>query len=326
MSEQTLDQTLSQVEKTLLTPDPAGLAGAGMTLVRENLSPFISRLTDKQTPLRDRLSRETGNGEAAAWNVLTAIGVGSSPFAEGQTPTEDASTYARRTSVYKELGKKKSISDRMIAAGRSFTDQEAEQTEVAMREVIQDEEYFIVNGDSGFSSLQFDGLKTLVTTNVTDDNNNALGFRTDLLDAAVSLLVDTYGAIPTAVYCNYSMKRAINQSLAGDVRINLDQSNEVSTGVEVGFYQSMVGKLPIVPTFAIANDNSTFAGNVVSDIYVVVEKFRGQSNLYMSDLYPLGKTMLARTGAAIQFMVNESTVLVVRAEEMVVRITNVRVS
>ncbi len=326
MSEQTLEQTLAQVEKQLQTPNPAGLAGSGMTLIRENLSPFISRLTDKQTPLRDRLPRETGNGEAAAWNVLTAIGVGNSPFAEGQTPTEDASTYERRTSVYKELGKKKSISDRMLAAGRSFTDQEAEQTEVAMREVIQDEEYFIVNGDTGISALQFDGLKTLVTTNVTDDNDNALGFRTDLLDAAVALLVDQYGAIPTAVYCNYSMKRAVNQSLAGDVRINLDQSNEVSTGVEVGFYQSMVGKLPIVPTFAIANDSATFPGHVVSDLYVVVEKFRGQANLYMSDLYPLGKTMLARTGAAIQFMVNESTVLIVRAEEMVVRITNVRVS
>lgn len=326
MSEQTLDQTLQQVEKTLNTPNPSGLAGSGMTLIRENLSPFISRLTDKQTPLRDRLPREQGNGEAASWNVLTAIGVGNSPFAEGGTPTEDTSTYARRTSVYKELGKKKSISDRMLAAGRSFTDQEAEQTEVAMREVIQDEEYFIVNGDTGVSALQFDGLKTLVTTNVTDDNNNALGFRTDLLDAAVALLVDTYGAVPTAVYCNYSMKRAINQSLSGDVRINLDQSNEVSTGVEVGFYQSMIGKLPIVPTFAIANDTASFPGNTVSDIYVVVEKFRGQNNLYMSDLYPLGKTMLARTGAAIQFMVNESTVLVVRAEEMVVRIKNVRVA
>lgn len=169
----------------------------------------------------------------------------------------------------------------MLAAGKSFTDQEAEQTEVAMREVIQDEEYYIVNGDTGVSALQFDGLKTLVTTNVTDDNNNALGFRTDLLDAAVALLVDTYGAIPTAVYTGYSMKRAVNQSLSGDVRINLDQTNEVSTGVEVGFYQSMVGKLPIVPTFAIGNDTTTFPGFTVSDLYVVVEKFRGQNNVYM---------------------------------------------
>ncbi len=254
-----------------------------MTLIRENLSPFVSRLTEKDTPLRDRLPRETGNGEAASWNVLTAMGVGNSPFTEGGTPTEDASTYERRTALYKELGKVKSISDRMLAAGRSFNDQEAEQTDVAMREVIQDEEYYIVNGDTGASALQFDGLKTLVTTNVTDDNNNALGFRPDLIDAAVALLGTTYGVKPNAIYCNYNMKRAINQSLVGDVRININQgpTGGLTTGVDVSSYQSPAGLLPIIGTYAIEDDTVTFPGNTVSDIYVVTERHRGQNNIYL---------------------------------------------
>lgn len=328
MSDQTLEQVLQQVEKALATPNAAGLAGSGMTLIRENLSPFISRLTDKQTPLRDRLAREQGNGMAASWNVLTAMGVGNSPFAEGGTPTEDASSYIRRTAVYKELGKKKSITSRMLAAGRSFTDQEAEQTNVAMREVLQDEEYYIVNGDTGVSALQFDGLKVLITTNVTDDANNALGFRTDLLDAEIAKLVNTYGVMPTAIYCNYNMKRAINQSLAGDVRVNINQGavDGLTTGLDIGYYQSMIGRLPIIPTFAIANDTLSFPGNTVTDIYVVTEKSSGENNIYMSDLYPLGKEMLAKVGAAINFMVTESTVLVVRAEEFCSRIANVRVA
>ena len=86
------------------------------------------------------------------------------------------------------------------------------------------------------------------------------------------------------------MKRAINQSLAGDVRVNLDQTNEVSTGLDINFYQSMVGKLPIIPTFAISDDTTTYVGNTVSDIYLVTEKANGQNVLYMSDLYPLGKS------------------------------------
>ncbi len=323
MDQQTLERTLQLIEKTLATPSYI----QGPILVRENLSPFISRLTQKNTPLRDRLARKTGNGEAASWNVLTAMGVGSAPFAEGTTPTEDASTYERRSAIYKELGKTKSITDRMLAAGKSFVDQETEQTEVAMREVIQDEEYYIINGDSGFSINQFDGLKTWVVTNVTDDNNNALGFRTVILDDAVDLLQTQYGMVPTAIYCNYSMKKAINQSLAGDVRININQgaTSGLSTGLDFGFYQSMMGELPIIPTFAIANDTATFPGFTVSDIYVVVEKASGQDNIYLEDLYPLSKTMLARTGAAIKFMVSESTVLVVRNEELVVRIANVRI-
>lgn len=168
----------------------------------------------------------------------------------------------------------------MLAAGKTFLDQEAEQTEVALRETIQDEEYYIINGDAGMSALQFDGLKTLITTNIPDDNNNALGFRTDLLDAAVANLINTYGVRPTAIYCSYGMKRAINQSLSGDVRVNLDATNEVATGLEIGFYQSMIGKLPIIPTFAIQDDAVTFTPNIVSDIYLVTERAQGQDVIY----------------------------------------------
>lgn len=318
-----LQQTLDKVEKTLSTPTYI----QGPILVRENLSGYVNRLADKETPLRDRLPRKQGSGLAASWNVLTAIGTGNSAFAEGGTPTEDNATYVRRSAQYKELGKTKSITDRMLAAGKSFLDQETEQTDVAIREVIQDEEQFIVTGDSS-TPTEFDGLQTLITTNVTNDANNALGFRTDLLDAEIANIVQTYGVMPTAIYCSYGMKRAINQSLAGDVRVNINQgaTDGLSTGLDIGFYQSMIGKLPIIPTFAIADDTATYPGNTVSDIYVVTEKTRGQDVLYMEDLYPLHKTMLDRTGAAMKFMVTEATVLVCRAEEMQARIRNVRIA
>ncbi|MEA2037192.1 MAG: hypothetical protein U9O94_06780, partial [Nanoarchaeota archaeon] len=315
---------LAEVKKTLSTPTYV----EGAIITRENLSGFVDRLAFKQTPVRDRLPRKQGSGLAASWNVMTAIGVGTSPFAEGATPNEDNTTYDRRSAIYKELGKKKSITDRMLAAGRSFMDQEAEQTEVAIREVIQDEEQLIITGNATSSVLQFDGLSAYITTNITNDNNNALGFRTDLLDAEIANIVNTYGVVPTAIYCSYGMKRAINQSLAGDVRVNINQGSTdgLSTGLDVNFYQSMVGKLPIIPTFAISDDTVTYAGNTVSDIYVVTEKAMGQDVLFLEDLYPLGKSMLDRTGAAINFMVTEATVLVCRAEEFQTRLRNVRIS
>jgi hypothetical protein len=132
---ETIEKTLNDVEKTFSTPTYA----PGGAMVRENLLPMVTRLEYRETPLRDRLARKSGNGQAASWNVMTSMGSGNSAFAEGGTPNEDTTTYERRSAIYKELGKTKSISDRMIAAGRSFTDQEAEQLEVGMREVIQDE-------------------------------------------------------------------------------------------------------------------------------------------------------------------------------------------
>ncbi len=324
MDPQDLNNVLEDVRKTLSTPTYI----EGAIITRENLSGFVDRLPVKQTPIRDRLPRKTGSGLAASWNVLTAIGVGTSPFAEGATPNEDNATYDRRSAIYKELGKKKSITDRMLAAGRSFMDQEAEQTEIAIREVIQDEEQLLITGNSGTSVLQFDGLDTYISTNTTNDANNALGFRTDLLDAEIANIINTYGVIPTAIYCSYGMKRAINQSLAGDVRVNINQgaTDGLTTGLDFNFYQSMAGKIPIIPSFAIADDTTTYAGNTVSAIYLVTEKANGSDILYLEDLYPLGKSMLDRTGAAINFMVTEATVLVCRAEEMQTKISNIRVA
>jgi hypothetical protein len=317
-------KTLEQVEKALSTP---AYPGSLPTLVRENLDGFINRLPLKETNIRDRLPRKAGSGLAASWNVMTAMGVGNSAFAEGGTPNESATTYQRRSAIYKELGKVKAVTDRMIAAGKTFIDVEAELTEVALREVIQDEEQLIITGDINVSALQFDGIKKGITTNVIDDNNNALGFRTDLLEQGIETLLEEYAIRPTAIYIGYGMKRKVNQSLAGDVRVELTQGNEVSTGVDVGFYQSMIGKIPFICTFAIAGDATTYVAtsNVVEDIYIVTEKAQGQDVIYMEDLYGLGKSMLDRTGAAIKFMVTEATVLVNRAEEFHVKIRNVRV-
>jgi len=317
-----LDKTLENVEKTISTPTYI----QGAILVRENLAGYITKLVDRETPLRDRLARKQGSGLAASWNILTGITTGNAAFIEGGTPTENNAAYERRSAIYKELGKTKSITDRMIAAGRTYVDQEAEQTEVAMREVIQDEENLIINGNAGVNPLQFNGLKTLITTNIFNDNNNALGFRTDLLDMAIAELMTNYGVKPTAIYCSYGMKRAINQSLQGDVRVALDVTNTVGTGVDVTFYQSMVGKIPFVASFAVADDTTTYVGNTVSDIYVVTENWSGQPVIYMEDLYSLGKSMLDRTGASIKFMVTEATVLVCRAEEMQYRLRNIRIA
>jgi len=313
--------TLNNVEKTLSSPTYV----EGAILTRENLDGFINRLPLKETPIRDRLPRKTGSGLAASWNVMTTLGVGNSPFTEGWTPTEDATGYVRRSAIYKEFGKTKSITDKMLSAGKTFLEQESEQLEVAIREIIQDEEQFIITGDEWVSALQFDWLKVGITTNVVDDNNNALGFRPDLLNQGIELLMTTYWVRPTAIYTGYGAQRAIDDSLSGDVRVNLNSGNEVSTGLRIKSFASMAGDLPFINTFAIQGDSVTYGGNTVEDIIIACETAQGQSVIYMEDLYGLGKADLAKTGASIKFMVTECTVLVNRAEEFQIQIQNVRV-
>jgi hypothetical protein len=183
----------------------------------------------------------------------------------------------------------------MLAAGKSFLDQESEQLEVAIRETIQDEEQFIITGDEAVSALQFDGLNKGITTNVVDDNNNALGFRPDLLNQGIELLMTNYGVRPTAIYTGYGMQRSIDDSLSGDVRVNLNSGNEVSTGIRIKSFSSMAGDLPFVNTFAVQGNAITYVGNTVETIYIVCENAQGQSVIYMEDLYGLGKSDLAKT-------------------------------
>jgi hypothetical protein len=184
---------------------------------------------------------------------------------------------------------------------------------------------FIITWDTAVSALQFDGLTKSITTNVIDDNNNALGFRTDLLNQAIETLVTSYGVIPTAIYTGYGMQRVIDDSLSGDVRVNLNSWNEVSTWLSVKNFTSMVGNLPFVNTTAITWDAVTYVWNTVETIYIVCEKETAGNVLYMEDLIPLNKSDIGRAWTAVKFMVTQSTVLVNRAQEFHVKITNVRV-
>lgn len=309
--------TLNNVEKTLSTPTYI----EGAILSRENLSGEIVNLLNRNTPVRDRLPRTQGSWIAASWNVLTAMGVGNSAFAEWALPTEDATTYTRRSAIYKCLWKTKSITDLMIAAGRSFIDIEAQELEVAMLEVVKDEEQFIITWDTAVSALQFDWLKKEIVTNVIDDNNNALGYRPDLINQAIELLQNTYWVNPTAILDWYGMQRVINDSLTPNRFI---AGNEATSWITIQNFASTAWMLPLVTTPAIKWDTVSFPWNTVESIYVITERTPTQV-VYMEDLVGLRKEMTGKVNTSVKFFVAEYTVFVNRAEEFHVEIQNVRV-
>jgi hypothetical protein len=141
-----------------------------------------------------------------------------------------------------------------------------------MHEVIMDEERYIITGNATTFPFQFDGIDTQIVTNVIDDNNSATGFTDDLVDRAIKILADKYSLRPTAIYCGWGMKRKINAATAGGIRVNIDQSNSVSSGVEVGSHTGMTGKVPYIPTFAIAGNTTAFPTFTVENMYIVTEK------------------------------------------------------
>ena len=309
--------TLNNVNKTLSSATYID----GAILQNENLSQEIVNLLNRQTPVRDRLPRVAGSGWAASWNVLTAMWVGNSAFAEWALPTEDATSCVRRHAVYKLLWKTKSITDYAIKTWASFIDLAAQELEVAMLEVIKDEEQFIITWDTAVSALQFDGIKKTIVTNVIDDNNNALGYRADLINQAIELLQTNYGVNPTVILDWFGMQRVINDSLSPNRFI---AGNSATSWITIQNFASSAWLLDFVTTPAIKWDAVTFAWNTVESIYVITENV-SSNVVYMSDLMGLRQDDIGKVNSSYKFFVSEYTVLVNRAEEFHVEIQNVRV-
>ena len=316
-----LNDTLDNVSKTLSMP----AYSEGPANMRENLSSVVTKLNKRVTPIRDRLPRVTWSGLAAAWNVLTTIWSGATPTAEWAKPTQSASTYVKRHALYKQFGSTKGITDMMINAGKSFQNQEAAELEIAMLELLRDEETFIVTWDINVSALQYDWLKKTIVTNVIDDNNNALGYRPDLLNQAIEIQLSTYDARATAIYNGYGMQRAINDSFTGNVQVNIDSTNSVSSGITVWTFSSVAWVLPFVTSPAVKWDAVTYPWFTVESMYVVVENSDGTDVLYIEELQGMVKQYIGRVWTWIEFMVYHQNVLVNRAEEYHVEIQNVRV-
>ncbi|HVA99445.1 MAG TPA: DUF5309 family protein [Bacteroidia bacterium] len=338
MNDNNINSTLDEIKKDITSANTQGVAG-NTGLSRQDLSSSLVKLTNRGTPLRDKLKRKQGNGLAHSWNLRSALGLGANNpkdmfYAEDTLPSVSTATYSQKSANYKLIGDTVIVSSFAIAAGRSYIDLLAESTESAMRTVIQSEEWAIFNGDStvtndnGVSS--FDGLSKQISTNVVSLSGALTG--TDPLDEAIELIrIQGGGMGNLAIYCSFGIQRKINQlqQASGDFRYFVQAKDLGNTvwGANVSMYQSTVGAIPLVGDFFVnpatpypySNaGSSAAAGASSSNIYILDLDY-----LAMVDLKPMGLEDLAKISDNERKMVNEYTVLEVTAEPWMAAITGV---
>lgn len=167
--------TLAAFQKAITTTDfPTG------NLNRQDLQAEIVVAAPIETPLRNRLKRAPGNGQAHMFYQLVpnadksqGIFLGTTPgnavFANGGLPTFATEDYKQVSIPYYNIGDIAQVTFQDQAQGRSFTDLMAQRKRVKMINVGMIEEYFILNGNS--SQVQagggyiFDGLISILTNN-----------------------------------------------------------------------------------------------------------------------------------------------------------------
>lgn len=162
---------------------------SGMTAfpTRENLEAEAKILVPIETPVRNMLPRVPGAGTASQWRQATSLGGGwgtsldqpggvsaiQAFFGESGAPAAHTTVYAAKSVGYKLLGTYGSVTGFAMASGRNFQNQLATEKTNAILNLMLNEEYALISGDSsstaapwgdGSTAYAFDGLINLVTT------------------------------------------------------------------------------------------------------------------------------------------------------------------
>lgn len=226
-----IDQALAEIKdliiskaaevKTTYTFDPA----ARSIFSPENLDEEIKYLIPTDTPIRNRLPRRKGKGEATVWKRMTsALHAGMHPtgftpmgastsiaFADAGAPNETTQSYSIATAVYKLLGRKLEVGGLALAASRGREgqpDMQSDRQRIKMMEVMMGEEELNIAGDSAARPLEYDGMNKQITT-----NSGNTSFVTASGVGTWCQTLFSYGADPTLLLTNARQLSALADDL-----------------------------------------------------------------------------------------------------------------
>ena len=301
----------------------------------ENVERQIKTFVPTDTPLRSRLARTAGAGQAVRWDALTSQlvpgdrGTGALPgttttgtgvsaaFADAGTPNETTQTYDTYTAAYKLLGRDVTLGRHAIATSRNWRNMFEERKRAKIFEVMLAEEWYTLNGNAAVDSNEYDGLAKLITT-----YSGALSLLT--VSGINVQMVRPYvqsGARFQHLVCNPFQAKALSDELqaTGSIqRIMIDNQGRVTSGASTArLVNSIDGSLIEVIPHRYAYSNA----------YLLTTKEpNGENALEMQDLEPMSYYDVPFTGHGIQGRVYEDTVLVVRYEVHQMKLTGNAIS
>lgn len=215
---------IENLQKAIPVPNVGDSAVDGLELVREDLQAEMAIVAPTDTPLRNRLNRVKGNGNAHSWYQLRAntdattghLFLGTGPhagfFPKTGLPTPAANTYKKVSASYVPLGDVVNVTLYDQLAGKTYTDIRQHQIKVKMMNVGLMEEWAIIHGDSEVSLASggemFDGLDKLIVDNVYDQGSSALSL--SAINSAQQLVYEQ-GGKPQAIVMGYRDQLKFNE-------------------------------------------------------------------------------------------------------------------
>jgi len=311
-----------------LSTTAGGAGTAGYAMVPIFVDPRVVDQTRKYTPLVELVPRVTNQGMYADYNIITAKG-GAVTAGEDAALSETNTTYDRQSTLIKFIYAVGRVTGPAIAAmpawslgGLSpsggatgaFNDQNAanaKQMEVLVktREMREKEESLIVNGDASTTATEFSGIvKLMGTTNTVDKNTSALGLAD--IDLAIRYAFDD-GGRPNLAVCSSGVFQDLLGLLTAKIGY-MSPTEQVFWGFSTIVLNTMVGKVPVIPSMYLSNVSGSKA------IY-----FLDMSVVEMRVLQDLTYEDLAKTNDSEKFMLKIYETFLIKATSFCSSITEI---
>lgn len=305
-------------------------AVVGAALVREDLQQGLVVAGPMQTPLRNRLKRVTGNGNAHAFYRLKpnddrsqGIFYGTTPgngvFPKGGLPVDATENYDYVAFPYSNLGDVVQVAFQDQAQGRSYTDILAQRTGVKSRNVAMMEEYFLWNGDSSIvqsgGGRIFDGIKKQLTTlggniDIASDGKINVGIvaqnQHNIVDAGGQPRVCFSDTLGKSI-----LTRQISQLLAIQQTSGSNTFSGMSGGLSLDSYDFGYGECPLIWDRYLTPDPYTGQHFFVTLDDQSDDQVNDGNVIQMVDVDAMHSVELATIGTAWRKVIYETTMMMI---------------
>lgn len=335
LSPQAIFQKLSDFRTLIkdmpLVTTPTQTSVQGLTLNRQDLQEQLVIQAPTSTPVRNRIRRIPGNGQAHSFYRMVANFSNAGPgldqgyffgttpsagfFAKGGLPNNTDASYTYVALPYYNLGDIANVTFQDVSQGRSYWDLYKSQQELRAINVALMEEWAIINGDNTVNPLVFDGI----TKQIFSYGGQVLASGGALsLGAIRHLQRATYdvGGSPDLLVMS-TMAKAVITSLIMQImairQVGPNAPSPIDYGVEIDSYNFGYGRCDLLQSrYILANpyNNQDFLLSLDTKSQ---DAKNGGNVITMVDVDPMNGIDLAILGTSYRRLVWETTMCMVTA-------------
>lgn len=271
------------------------VSNSGTVLLQTTINKMVQQLTLYEHGVQAVLTRKPGSGDAAYIDRRAAGTTGGEWVADTDNATDETGTYTQTSFPYRTLLTRGTVTRKLQATGRSYTDILAEELTGKSEDFSNRLENGCIVGDNAANAKQISGLLTLigaVSGQVVANTSGVSGADLILakLDEAIDKVKGSGNKADLAIIGSKRSCRLLNAALQSHQQFN--DMVEIRAGFRVRSYD----EIPIVQSTEVPDvltwsgtAITAFSGGATTALIVVNRRYTWLEELTPTTVMPLAK-------------------------------------